>query len=145
MIKIPVVYKGKGEPPKYATSLSAGMDLRANIPSSIILKPLERAIIPTGLSIALPEGYEAQVRPRSGLAAKNGITVLNSPGTIDADYRGDIGVILVNLSDQPFTILPQDRVAQLVVAEYSQVKWEPAYSLPESERGSAGFGSTGKK
>ena len=145
MIKIPVVYKGKGEPPKYATSLSAGMDLRANIPSSIILRPLERAIIPTGLSIALPEGYEAQVRPRSGLAAKNGITVLNSPGTIDADYRGDIGVILVNLSDQPFTILPQDRVAQLVVAEYSQVKWEPAYSLPESKRGAAGFGSTGKK
>lgn len=145
MIKIPIVYKGKGELPKYATSMSAGMDLRANISSSIILKPLERAIIPTGLSIALPEGYEAQVRPRSGLAAKNGITVLNSPGTIDADYRGDIGVILVNLSDQPFTILPQDRVAQLVVAEYSQVKWEPAYSLPESERGAAGFGSTGKK
>ena len=145
MIKIPVVYQGKGEPPKYATSLSAGMDLRANILSSIILKPLERAIIPTGLSIALPEGYEAQVRPRSGLAAKNGITVLNSPGTIDADYRGDIGVILVNLSDQPFTILPQDRVAQPVVAKYSQVKWEPAHSLPESKRGAAGFGSTGKK
>ena len=145
MIKIPAVYNGKGELPKYATSLSAGMDLRANIPSSIILKPLERAIIPTGLSIALPEGYEAQVRSRSGLAAKHGITVLNSPGTIDADYRGDIGVILVNLSNQPFTILPQDRVAQLVVAQYSQVKWEPAYSLPESERGAAGFGSTGKK
>ena len=145
MIKIPVVYSGKGELPHYATSLSAGMDLRANIPSPITLQPLERTIIPTGLSIALPEGYEAQVRPRSGLAAKNGITVLNAPGTIDADYRGDVGVILINLSQEPFTVAPDDRIAQLVVAQYSQVQWTPVQSLSDSERGSGGFGSTGKK
>ena len=145
MIKIPVIYTGKGNLPDYATALSAGMDLRANILSSIILQPLDRQIISTGLSIALPEGYEAQVRPRSGLAAKYGITVLNSPGTIDADYRGDIGVILVNLSKDPFTILPEDRIAQLVVAQYSQVKWESVEFLPYSERGADGFGSTGKK
>ena len=145
MIKIPVIYTGKGNLPDYATALSAGMDLRANILSSIILQPLDRQIISTGLSIALPEGYEAQVRPRSGLAAKYGITVLNSPGTIDADYRGDIGVILVNLSKDPFTILPEDRIAQLVVAQYSQVKWESVEFLPDSERGADGFGSTGKK
>jgi dUTP pyrophosphatase len=106
---------------------------------------LERKIIPTGLSIALPEGYEAQVRPRSGLAAKNGVTVLNAPGTIDADYRGDIGVILVNLSNEPFTVAPQDRIAQLVIAQYSQVKWKAVEALPQSERGQGGFGSTGKK
>ena len=145
MIKIPVVYTGKGELPKYATHLSAGMDLRANIPLSVTLQPLERTIIPTGLSISLPEGYEAQVRPRSGLAAKYGVTVLNSPGTIDADYRGDIGVIMVNLSQEPFTILPEDRIAQLVVAKYSRIKWELAESLPDSIRGEGGFGSTGKK
>ena len=145
MIKIPVIYTGKGNLPDYATALSAGMDLRANILSSIILQPLDRQIISTGLSIALPEGYEAQVRPRSGLAAKYGITVLNSPGSIDADYRGDIGVILVNLSKDPFTILPEDRIAQLVVAQYSQVKWEPVEFLPDSERAAGGFGSTGKK
>lgn len=145
MIKIPVVYTGKGELSKYATYLSAGMDLRANIPLSVTLQPLERTIIPTGLSISLPEGYEAQVRPRSGLAAKYGVTVLNSPGTIDADYRGDIGVIMVNLSQEPFTILPEDRIAQLVVAKYSRIKWELAESLPDSIRGEGGFGSTGKK
>ena len=145
MIKIPVVYTGKGELAKYATHFSAGMDLRANIPLSITLQPLERTIIPTGLSISLPEGYEAQVRPRSGLAAKYGVTVLNSPGTIDADYRGDIGVIMVNLSQEPFTILPEDRIAQLVVAKYSRIKWELAESLPDSIRGEGGFGSTGKK
>jgi dUTP pyrophosphatase len=145
MIKIPVVYTGKGELPKQATHLSAGMDLRANIPLSVTLQPLERTIIPTGLSISLPEGYEAQVRPRSGLAAKYGVTVLNSPGTIDADYRGDIGVIMVNLSQEPFTILPEDRIAQLVVAKYSRIKWELAESLPDSIRGKGGFGSTGKK
>ena len=145
MIKILIVYTGKGELAKYATHLSAGMDLRANIPLSITLQPLERTIIPTGLSISLPEGYEAQVRPRSGLAAKYGVTVLNSPGTIDADYRGDIGVIMVNLSQEPFTILPEDRIAQLVVAKYSRIKWELAESLPDSIRGEGGFGSTGKK
>ena len=145
MIKIPVIYTGKGNLPDHATALSAGMDLRANILSSVILQPLDRKIISTGLSIALPQGYEAQVRPRSGLAAKYGITVLNSPGTIDADYRGDIGVILVNLSKDPFTILPEDRIAQLVVAQYSQVKWEPVEFLPDSERAAGGFGSTGKK
>ena len=145
MIKIPVIYTGKANLPDHLTALSAGMALRANIFSSIILQPLDRKIIPTGLSIALPQGYEAQVRPRSGLAAKYGVTVLNSPGTIDADYRGDIGVILVNLSQDPFTILPEDRIAQLVVAQYSQVKWEPVKFLPDSERGAGGFGSTGKK
>ena len=145
MIKIPVIYTGKANLPDPLTALSAGMDLRANLFSSIILQPLDRKIIPTGLSIALPQGYEAQVRPRSGLAAKYGVTVLNSPGTIDADYRGDIGVILVNLSQDPFTILPEDRIAQLVVAQYSQVKWEPVKFLPDSERGAGGFGSTGKK
>jgi dUTP pyrophosphatase len=121
------------------------MDLRANIPLSVTLQPLERTIIPTGLSISLPEGYEAQVRPRSGLAAKYGVTVLNSPGTIDADYRGDICVIMVNLSQEPFTILPEDRIAQLVVAKYSRIKWELSKSLPDSIRGEGGFGSTGKK
>tara|TARA_B100000886_G_scaffold320795_1_gene262545 strand:+ start:182 stop:619 length:438 start_codon:yes stop_codon:yes gene_type:complete len=145
MIKIPVIYIGKGNLPEHATPLSAGMDLRANIASSITLHSLDRKIIPTGLSIALPQGYEAQVRPRSGLAAEHGVTVLNSPGTIDADYRGDIGVILVNLSQEPFTILPEDRIAQLVVTQYSQVKWVPVQSLPDSVRGTKGFGSTGKK
>tara|TARA_B100000941_G_C28373528_1_gene483432 strand:- start:370 stop:807 length:438 start_codon:yes stop_codon:yes gene_type:complete len=145
MIKIPVIYDGKGNLPEHSTPLSAGVDLRANISSSITLHPLDRKIIPTGLSIALPQGYEAQVRPRSGLAAEHGVTVLNSPGTIDADYRGDIGVILVNLSQEPFTILPEDRIAQLVVTQYSQVKWELVQSLPDSLRGEKGFGSTGKK
>ena len=145
MIEIPVVFTGKGELPEHATPLSAGMDLRAHIEQSVTLKSLERKIIPTGLSLTLPKGYEAQVRPRSGLAAKHGITVLNAPGTIDADYRGDIGVILVNLSQEPFTIVPQDRIAQLVVSQYSTVKWKPISSLPGSERGSGGFGSTGKK
>ncbi|MEK9604269.1 MAG: dUTP diphosphatase [Flavobacteriaceae bacterium] len=145
MIEIPVLFTGKGELPEHATPLSAGMDLRAHIEEPIILNSLERKIIPTGLSIALPEGYEAQVRPRSGLAAKHGITVLNAPGTIDADYRGDIGVILVNLSQEPFSIAPQERIAQLVVTQYSTVRWKPVVSLPTSQRGSGGFGSTGKK
>jgi dUTP pyrophosphatase len=145
MVEIPVLYYGKGDLPDYATPLSAGMDLRAHIEASITLKTLERKIIPTGLSIALPEGYEAQVRPRSGLAAKHGVSILNAPGTIDADYRGDIGVILVNLSQEPFTIAPQDRIAQLVVAKYSQVDWQIVQRLPESDRGSGGFGSTGNK
>ena len=145
MVEIPVHFSGKGELPHYATPLSAGMDLRAHIEAPITLKTLERKIIPTGLSIALPEGYEAQVRSRSGLAAKHGISVLNAPGTIDADYRGDIGVILVNLSQEDFTIAPQDRIAQLVIAQYSQVEWQIVEALPDSERGSGGFGSTGKK
>ena len=145
MIEIPVHFSGAGELPQYATAFSAGLDLRADIDAPITLNSLERKIIPTGLSIALPTGYEAQVRPRSGLAIKYGITVLNAPGTIDADYRGDIGVILVNLSQEPFTIAPQDRIAQLVVAQYDTVEWQAEDVLPESERGSGGFGSTGKK
>ena len=145
MVEIPVLFSGNGELPQYATSLSAGMDLRAHIEVPITLKTLERKIIPTGLSIALPEGYEAQVRPRSGLAAKHGISVLNSPGTIDADYRGDIGVIMVNLSLEDFIIAPQDRIAQLVIAQFTKVEWQIVEALPESERGSGGFGSTGKK
>ena len=145
MIKIPVLFSGRGELPHYETPFSAGMDLRAHIEAPITLKTLERKIIPTGLSIALPEGYEAQVRPRSGLAAKHGISVLNSPGTIDADYRGEIGVILCNLSQEDYTISSQERIAQLVIAQHSQVQWEIVSALPGSERGIGGFGSTGKK
>ena len=145
MIRIPVIYSGKGQLPTYATAASAGMDLRAAIVESISLTPMERKIIPTGMSISLPDGHEAQVRTRSGLAFKHGITVLNSPGTIDADYRGEIGVILINLSNEVFTISPQDRIAQLVVAQYTQIVWEPTQTLENSERGSGGFGSTGKK
>ena len=145
MIEIPVRFSGVGELPHYATALSAGMDLRAHIEAPITLNSLERKIIPTGLSIALPKGYEAQVRPRSGLSAKYGITVLNAPGTIDSDYRGDIGVILVNLSQDPFTIVPSDRIAQLVVAQYATVEWQAVDALPESKRGIGGFGSTGEK
>ena len=131
--------------PEYATSLSAGLDLRAFIPEAVIVGSLERVIVPTGLFIALPEGYEAQIRPRSGLAAKHGITVLNSPGTIDADYRGEIKVILVNLSAQPFVIEPGERIAQMVVAGFEQVRWEPSEELDDTSRGEGGFGSTGVK
>ena len=145
MIRIPVIYSGKGQLPTYATAASAGMDLRAAIVESISLDPMERKIIPTGMSISLPDGHEAQVRTRSGLAFKHGITVLNSPGTIDADYRGEIGVILINLSNEVFTISPEDRIAQLVIAQYTQIVWEPTQTLENSERGSGGFGSTGKK
>lgn len=130
--------------PSYATELSAGMDLKANISEPVTLKPLERAMVPTGLHIALPEGTEAQVRPRSGLAAKHGVTVLNTPGTIDADYRGEIKVILVNLSGEPFVINPGERIAQMVVARYERVEWEQVEILDETERGAGGFGSTGK-
>ena len=129
--------------PSYETLSSAGMDLRAAITESIILRPLERAIVKTGLFIALPPGYEAQVRPRSGLAAKKGITVLNAPGTIDADYRGEIGVILINLSKENFTISDGDRIAQLIIAQYNQAHWEEVTVLEETERGTGGFGSTG--
>ena len=140
---VQIINKSKHQLPNYETSASAGMDLRANIDSAISLKPLERAIIKTGLFIALPNGYEAQVRPRSGLAAKNGITVLNAPGTIDADYRGEIGVILVNLSNEIFTINDGERIAQLVIATYQQAIWEEVKILEETKRGKGGFGSTG--
>ena len=130
--------------PSYATPLSAGMDLKANLTEPIVLEPLQRALVPTGLFLGIPEGYEAQVRPRSGLAAKHGITVLNSPGTIDADYRGEVKVILVNLSSESFEIKPGERIAQLVVARCEQVAWEEVPELDETRRGEGGFGSTGK-
>ncbi len=145
MLQLPVINEGPYELPAYATQSSAGLDLKAVLAEAVVLGPLERKIVGTGLKIALPEGYEAQVRPRSGLAAKHGITVLNAPGTIDADYRGEIGVILVNLSNEPFTIQPGERIAQLVVAQYSQVEWSPVESLDSTQRGEGGFGSTGKK
>ncbi|HIT16697.1 MAG TPA: dUTP diphosphatase [Candidatus Avimuribaculum pullicola] len=129
--------------PAYETTGSAGMDLRAAIDEPVVIGPLQRAMIPTGLRIALPEGYECQIRPRSGLAAKHGVTVLNSPGTIDADYRGEIKVILVNLSDVPFTVNPGERVCQMVVARYSRVEWVQVETLDVTERGSGGFGHTG--
>jgi len=140
---IRIINKSKHQTPGYETSASAGMDLRANLTESITLKPLERAIVKTGLYIALPEGFEAQIRPRSGLAAKFGITVLNAPGTIDADYRGEIGVILVNLSNDNFTINDGDRVAQMIIAAYVHTKWEEVNVLDDTKRGSGGFGSTG--
>lgn len=144
-MKVQIINKSHHALPAYATGLSAGMDLRANITEPIVLKPLQRCLVPTGLSIALPEGYEAQVRPRSGLALKKGITVLNSPGTIDADYRGEIGVILVNLSDTEFVIEDGERIAQMVVARYEQVEWETVETLSETERGEGGFGHSGRK
>ena len=144
-LKVKVINRSRFDLPRYATPLSAGMDVRANIDEAVVLRPLERAMIPTGLSIELPEGYEMQIRPRSGLAAKHGITVLNSPGTIDADYRGEIRVILVNLSNEEFRIEAGERIAQMVVARHEQVEWELAEELAESERGEGGFGSTGKK
>ena len=143
-MKVQIVNKSAYEAPFYATVNSAGMDLKANIEEPITLAPLQRAMVPTGLYIALPEGTEAQIRPRSGLAAKHGVTVLNTPGTIDADYRGEIKVILVNLSNIPFTIEPGERIAQMIVARYEQVEWQAVESLSETERGAGGFGSTGK-
>lgn len=140
---VEIINKSKHQLPHYETSASAGMDLRANIDASITLKPLQRVIVKTGLFIALPIGFEAQVRPRSGLAAKKGVTVLNAPGTIDADYRGEIGVILVNLSNEDFIINDSERIAQLVIAQYTQAKWKQVDVLDETERGSGGFGSTG--
>ena len=142
-MKVQVINKSAYYLPEYATEKSAGMDLKANIYDPITLNPLERAMIPTGLSIALPDGTEAQIRPRSGLAAKHGISVLNAPGTIDADYRGEIKVILVNISNEPFTINPGERIAQMVVARYERVEWEAVETLDETERGAGGFGSTG--
>ena len=140
---VEIINKSKHQLPHYETSASAGMDLRANIDESIVLKPLERTIVKTGLFIALPIGFEAQVRPRSGLAAKKGVTVLNAPGTIDADYRGEIGVILVNLSNEDFTINDGERIAQLIIAQYTQATWKEVNILDETQRGSGGFGSTG--
>ncbi len=144
-MKVKIVNKSAYPAPAYATEYSAGVDLKANIDDPIELKPLARAKVPTGLSIELPIGYEAQVRPRSGLAAKNGVTVINSPGTIDADYRGEICVLLVNLSDTPFIINPGERIAQMVVAKYEKIEWEEVEELSESSRGEGGFGSTGVK
>lgn len=144
-MKIQVVNKGHQQLPAYATTLSAGMDLRANIDAPIELKPLERKLIPTGLHIALPAGYEAQVRPRSGLALKKGITVLNSPGTIDADYRGEIGVLLINLSQEPFVINDGERIAQMVIARHETAEFIEVEVLDETERGKGGYGHTGVK
>ena len=144
-MKIKIINKSKHPLPQYATPLSAGLDLRANIDTPITLQPLQRCLVPTGLYIALPEGYEAQVRQRSGLAIKKGITVLNSPGTIDADYRGEICIILVNLSNEPFVIEDGERVAQMVIARHEQAEWEETDTLDETERGAGGFGHSGKK
>ena len=141
---VKIVNKSNHRLPEYATSGSAGMDLKANTTEPIVLGPLERQMIPTGLYIALPEGYEAQVRPRSGLAAKYGVTVANSPGTVDADYRGEIKVILINLSNEKFVVNPGDRIAQMVVARYERVEWNEVATLDETERGEGGFGHTGK-
>lgn len=143
MEKIKIINRSRHALPQYQTPLSAGMDLRASLDAPRVLRPMERALIPTGLYMALPAGYEAQVRPRSGLALKSGITCLNTPGTIDADYRGEVGVILINLSDCDFVIRDGDRIAQLVVAPCQQVEWEPVEVLDRTERGTGGFGSTG--
>lgn len=143
-MKVRIVNKSSYPTPSYATEKSAGMDLKANIDTPLALGPLERALVPTGLYLALPDGTEAQVRPRSGLAAKFGISVLNAPGTIDADYRGEVKVILVNLSNEPFVVNPGERIAQLVVARYEKVEWDEVQILDETERGEGGFGSTGR-
>lgn len=144
-MKVSIINKSKHELPKYATELSAGVDIRANIDNPIVIKPLGRCVVPTGLYIALPVGYEAQIRPRSGLALKKGITVLNSPGTIDADYRGEICVILANLSPEEFIVEDGDRIAQMVIASYQQVEWDVVETLDSTDRGGGGFGHTGQK
>ena len=143
-MKKKIINKSHHPMPAYATPQSAGMDIRANLTEPVELKPFERKLIPTGLYIALPEGYEAQLRPRSGLALKHGLTLLNTPGTIDADYRGEIGVILVNLSTEPFTIADGERICQMVIATHAHVEWEAVETLDETERGAGGFGHTGK-
>ena len=145
MVKIKVINKGHQPLPRYATAQSAGMDLRANLEESIVLKPLERCLVPTGLYIALPEGYEAQVRPRSGLALKKGITVLNAPGTVDADSRGEVGVLLVNLSQEDFVVNDGERVAQMVIARHETDDFIEVEELDETERGAGGYGHTGVK
>ena len=142
-MEIKIINKSHHPLPAYATPLSAGMDIRANLSEPITLQPMERRLIPTGLHIALPQGYEAQMRPRSGLALKHGITLLNTPGTIDADYRGEICVILVNLSSEPFVVEDGERIAQLVIARHEQASWQPVETLDETERGTGGFGHTG--
>jgi dUTP pyrophosphatase len=142
-MEVKIINRSKHQLPSYATALSAGMDLRANLDTPIVLQPLERTLVPTGLFMALPQGYEAQVRPRSGLAIKKGITVLNSPGTIDADYRGEVGVILINLSAEDFVINDGERIAQMVIARHEQVEWQPVEVLDETERGAGGFGHSG--
>ena len=144
-IQLKVINQSEHALPEYATILSAGLDLKANISESILLKPLQRSLIPTGHFIELPEGFEAQIRPRSGLAFKHGLTVLNSPGTIDADYRGEIKVLLVNLSETDFIVNNGERIAQMVIAKHEQIIWEPVIQLEKSNRGSGGFGSTGTK
>lgn len=144
-MNIRIVNKSTNELPAYATAGAAGLDIRANLTVSIVLKPFERRLIPTGLFLEIPDGYEVQVRPRSGLAFKHGITVLNSPGTIDADYRGEVGVLLINLSQEDFEITHGERVAQIVVAPYVQANWIASEALSETDRGAGGFGSTGKK
>lgn len=142
-MKCKIVNKSANPLPSYATPLSAGMDLRADIPAPLTLSPLERVLVPTGLFMELPAGYEGQVRPRSGMAIKHGITVVNSPGTIDADYRGEVKVGLINLSNEPFTIQPSDRIAQLVVARHETIEWQLTDNLEDTDRGAGGFGSTG--
>ena len=144
-MKVKVINRSAYDLPQYETAFAAGLDVRANITESITLGPLERTLVPTGLFIELPEGYEMQVRPRSGLAAKHGLSLVNAPGTIDADYRGEIKVILVNLSNTPYELKPGERVAQLVVSQFTRVEWEPVEELGETERGAGGFGSTGVK
>lgn len=144
-MKINIVNKSQHPLPEYATAFAAGMDLRANLEGPIVLKPLERTLVPTGIYIQLPEGYEAQIRPRSGLAIKHGIGIVNAPGTIDADYRGEIRVILVNLSNEDFTIQNGERICQMVIARHARVEWEPVDSLDETERGAGGFGHTGRQ
>ena len=142
-MRVKIINKSKNELPKYETLFSAGMDLRASLEESIVLKPFQRLVVKTGLFISLQKGYEAQIRPRSGLALKKGITVLNSPGTIDADYRGEIGVILINLSDSDFVINTGDRIAQMIIAKHETIEWEAVDKLDDSVRGDKGFGSTG--
>lgn len=144
-VKVKIVNRSKHELPAYGTEHAAGMDIRANLDEPVVLKPMQRILIPTGLYIELPAGYEAQIRPRSGLALKKGIGVLNSPGTIDADYRGEIGIILINLSNEDFIINDGERICQMVVKEYCRVDWQEVRSLEESERGAGGFGHTGVK
>jgi len=144
-MKIKIVNRSRHNLPKYSTEYSAGMDLRASLNAPVVLKPLERKLIPTGLFIELPVGYEAQIRPRSGLAVKHGLTVLNTPGTIDADYRGEIGVILINLSDKEFVVEDGERVCQMIIAKHEKAEWESVEILNESDRGAGGFGHTGVK
>lgn len=145
MTQVKIVNKGRQQLPQYATPMSAGMDIRANLEEPVVLRPMERRLIPTGLYIALPEGFEAQIRPRSGLALKKGITVLNSPGTVDADYRGEVGVLLINLSNEDFVVNDGERIAQMIIAQHEQVEFVAVEELDETERGAGGYGHTGVK